>query len=137
MTTTYRPGGARIVAYGVAVIGTVVTTVIALALPDVVVWTPVQVFTLAMIGLGILAALHAIGRSYVRVDDDGVTVVNGYRHHRLAWSDISAIVMKPGAPWPTAVLKDADETHVILFAIQGSDGAVARRAAAELAKRVP
>ena len=135
--TTYRPGGARIVAYGVAAVLTVVVVAIGMALPDVVVWTPPQLFTLGLIGLGILAALHGIGRSFVRVDDDGLTVVNGYRRHRLKWSDVQAIVMKRGAPWPTAILAGTDERSVILFAIQGSDGEVARKAAADLAKRVP
>lgn len=135
-STTYRPGGARIVAYGMAVALIVVTTAIGAALPGNVVWTPPQLFTLAVIGLVILTVLHGIGRSFVRVDDDGMTVLNGYRRHELAWSDLRAIVMKPGAPWPTAILRDADESSIILFAIQGSDGAAARRAAAELAKRV-
>lgn len=135
--TTYRPGGARIVAYGVAVVMAVVTVAIAVALPDFVVWTPPQLVTLGVIGLLILAVLHGIGRSFVRVDEDGLTVLNGYRRHRLAWGDIQAIVMKRGAPWPTALLRGADERSVILFAIQGSDGASARQAAAALAKRVP
>ena len=148
--TTYRPVGARIVAYGVAVLGIVVTVAIAVALPEFVVWTPAQLVTLSAIGLGILVALHGIGRSFVRADDDGLTIVNGYRRHRLAWTEIEAIAMKRGAPWPTAILhsplRDAsvaaggapsdDERHVILFAIQGSDGEVARKAAADLAQRV-
>ena len=135
--TTYRPGGARIVAYGVAAVLAIVVIAIAVALPDFVVWTPPQLVTLGLIGLGILAALHGIGRSFVRVDDAGLTVVNGYRRHSLKWTDIQAIVMKRGAPWPTAILAGADERSVILFAIQGSDGGVARKAAADLAKRVP
>lgn len=134
--TTYRPGGARIVAYGVAVVLAVVVVAIGVALPDFVVWTPPQLVTLSAMGLGILAVLHGIGRSFVQVDDGGLTVVNGYRRHRLEWSDIQAIVMKRGAPWPTAILAGPDERSIILFAIQGSDGDVARKAAAELAKRV-
>jgi hypothetical protein len=135
--TTYRPGGARIVAYGVGVVMMVVTAAIGVAMPDFVVWTGPQLVTLGLIGLGILTVLHGIGRSFVRVSDEGLTILNGYRRHEVDWTDIQAIVMKRGAPWPTALLKGADEKQIILFAIQGSDGAVARRAAEDLAKRVP
>ena len=135
--TTYRPGGARIVAYGVAAVLTVVVVAIGAALPDSVVWTPPQLVTLGLIGLGILAALHGIGRSFVRVDDNGLTVLNGYRRHRLTWADVQAIVMKRGAPWPTVILAGADERSIILFAIQGSDGELARRAAAIDSARKP
>ena len=135
--TTYRPGGARIVAYGVAVVMVVVTAAIGIAMPDFVVWTGPQLVTLGLIGVGILAVLHGIGRSFVRVSDAGLTILNGYRRHELAWTDIQAIVMKRGAPWPTALLNGPDEKQIILFAIQGSDGAAARRAAEDLAKRVP
>jgi hypothetical protein len=134
--TTYRPGGARIVAYGVAVAIVVVTAAIAVALPDWVTMAPVEQVTLGLIGLGALAALHAIGRSYVRVEEEGLTVVNGFRRHQIAWTEIRAIAMKRGAPWPTLLMKGVDERQIILFAIQGSDGEVARRAAADLAKRV-
>jgi hypothetical protein len=134
---TYRPVGARIVAYGVGAALVVVTIAISVAMPDNVVFTAVQIGTLLLILFGVLAALHGIGRSYVRADEAGLDVRNGYRQHRIAWSDVRALVMKRGAPWPTVVLKGPEERHVILFAIQGSDGAAASRAVAELAKHLP
>jgi hypothetical protein len=133
---TYRPVGARIVAYGVAVALIAVTVSISLAMPDNVVFTGAQVATLLLILVGILAALHGIGRSYVRADEVGLDIRNGYRRHRIAWSEVRALVMKRGAPWPTVVLKGPDERHVILFAIQGSDGAAASRAVVELAQHL-
>jgi hypothetical protein len=135
--TTYRPIGARIVAYVVGVVIIVVSFVISAAMPKNVVFTGGQIMTLLLILLAILAALHGIGRSFVRVDDNGLDIRNGYRRHRIAWSEVRALVMKKGAPWPTVVLNGPDERHVILFAIQGSDGGAASRAVADLAKRLP
>jgi hypothetical protein len=133
---TYRPVGARVVAYGVGTALVVVTAAITMAMPENVVFTGTQIATLLMILVGILAGLHGIGRSFVRVDDAGLDIRNGYRRHRLAWTDVRALVMKRGAPWPTVVLKGPDERHVILFAIQGSDGDAASRAVAELARHL-
>lgn len=133
---TYRPVGARIVAYGVGLALVVVTVAIAMAMPDNVVFTGSQIATLGLILGGILAGLHGIGRSFVRVDDAGLDIRNGYRRHQIAWTEVRALVMKRGAPWPTLVLKGPEERHVILFAIQGSDGDAASRAVAELAQHL-
>lgn len=135
--TTYRPIGARVVSYGVAIVLIVVSAAIAIALPDNIVFTGSQIATLGLILLGILTALHGIGRSYVRADDVGLDILNGYRRHQVAWSEIRAIAMKRGAPWPSLILKGPDERHIILFAIQGSDGDAASRAVAELVRRLP
>jgi hypothetical protein len=134
---TYRPVGARVIAYAVSALMVTVTVVIVLAMPPNVVFTGVQLATLALILLAVLAAMHGIGRSYVRADDSGLVIRNGYRRHQLAWSEVRALVMKRGAPWPSVILKGPDERHIILFAIQGSDGGVASRAVAELAKHLP
>lgn len=131
---TFRPGGARVVAYGVGVIMLVITIVIGLALPDEIYFTPSQDATLWVIILAVLALLHGVGRSYVRADDDGVEVVNGYRRHRVAWSDIKGFAMNTGAPWPTLVTND--DERVMLFGIQGSDGAYAREAVSYLRSRL-
>jgi len=131
---TFRPGGARIVAYGVGVIMLVLTAVIGLALPDEIYFTPAEDVTLWAIIVVVLALLHGIGRSYVRADDDGVEVLNGYRRHRVAWSDIQGFALNSGAPWATLVTND--DERVMLFAIQGSDGAYAREAVTYLRSRV-
>jgi len=132
---TFRPGGARVVAYGVGVIMLVITVVIGLALPDDIYFTVAEDITLWLIIVAVLALLHGIGRSYVRADDDGVEVLNGYRRHRVPWSDVQGFAMGTGAPWPTLVTKD--DERVMLFAIQGSDGAYAREAVSYLRSRVP
>ncbi len=131
---TFRPGGSRIVAYGVAVIMVVLTAVIGVALPSYVVFTPFELATLAAILITVLALLHAVGRSFVRVGDDGLEVLNGYKRHHIAWSDITGFAMNDGAPWPTVVY--GDDERVILFAIQRSDGAYASDAMAYLRGRL-
>jgi hypothetical protein len=132
---TFRPGGARVVAYGVAVVMLVITVVIGVALPDDISFRPAETATLWAIILVVLAVLHGIGRSYVRADDDGVEVLNGYRRHHVPWSDIQGFAMNTGAPWPTLVTND--DERVMLFGIQGSDGAYARDAVAYLRGRLP
>jgi hypothetical protein len=130
---TFRPGGARIVAYVVAVLMLVFTAVIGFALPSSASFSWAENATLGAVILAVLALLHGIGRSYVRVDDTGVRVLNGYRTHVLPWSRIEGFAMNSGAPWPTMVT--TDDERIILFAIQGSDGPYAREALAYLRGR--
>jgi hypothetical protein len=132
--TTYRPVGARVVAYGACVAVIAVTIVIGVALPAEITFTPFELVTLAFTLLTILAILHGIGRSYVRVDDDGIEVLNGYRRRRIPWGVMRGISMNRGAPWPTLVLHD--DERVLLFAIQGSDGHAASEAVQDLVRRI-
>ena len=131
---TFRPGGSRIVAYGVGVLMIVLTAIIGVALPSYVVFTPFELATLASILIVVLVLLHAVGRSVVRVSDDTIEVVNGYRTHTVAWSEVTGFAMNQGAPWPTMVY--GDDERIILFAIQRSDGAYASDAMAYLRGRV-
>ena len=132
--TTYRPVGARVVAYGACAAVIAVTIVIGVALPAEITFTPFELVTLAFTLLTILAILHGIGRSYVRVDDDGLEVLNGYRRRRIPWGVMRGISMNRGAPWPTLVLHD--DERVMLFAIQGSDGDAASEAVQDLVRRI-
>ncbi|MEJ7635658.1 PH domain-containing protein [Aeromicrobium sp.] len=131
---TFRPGGTRVVAYAVAVILLVLTFVIGLSLPDEISFTPAETVTLWIIILAVLTLLHGIGRSFVRADDAGVEVLNGYRRHHIPWSSIKGFAMNTGAPWPTLVTND--DERVILFGIQGSDGGYAREAVTYLRGRL-
>lgn len=134
-TRTFRPQGARVVAYVVAVIMLVLTGVIAFALPDEIYFTTAETITLWIIILAMLALLHGVGRSRVVVGDEGVEVVNGYRRHDVSWHEVEGFAMNDGAPWPTMVT--TDDERVMLFAIQGSDGgAYCREALAYLRGRV-
>lgn len=133
--TTYRPGGTRIVAYAVTVVIPVVAYAIGSALPDNIVFRPEQIGTLVLIYLAIVVAMHGIGRSYVRVSEEGLEIRNGYREHVVAWPQIRGISMRPGAPWPTLVHDDDERT--ILFALQGTDGQRTQKAVDELVRRIP
>jgi len=131
---TWRPGGTRVVAYAVAVVLVVLIVVIGLALPDDIVFHLSERITLGLILGATLLGLHGVGRSRVTADRDGVHVLNGYRAHDVAWSDIKGFSMNTGAPWPTLVTQEDD--RLMLFGIQGSDGPAARAAVEELARRL-
>lgn len=132
---TFRPGGARIVAYAVAVIMLVLTVVIGLALPESASFTIEETITLWIIIVAVLVLLHGIGRSKIVAGDEGLDVINGYRSRHIPWTDIEGFAMNTGAPWPTMVTKD--DERVMLFAIQASDGAYARQAVDYLRGRMP
>lgn len=133
--TTYRPGGTRIVAYGVTVVILVVATAIGMALPENIVFTGMQVGTLVIIYLAVVVGMHGIGRSFVRTSDAGLTIRNGYSDHTIAWSDIRGISMPAGAPWPTLI--HGDDERTMLFALQRTDGSRTVKAVDELVKRIP
>jgi hypothetical protein len=126
--------GARVVAYGGCVALIAVTIVVGIALPPEIVFTPFELVTLAVTLFIMLAILHGIGRSYVRVHDDGLEILNGYRRRRIPWGVMRGISMNRGAPWPTLVLHD--DERVMLFAIQGSDGDAASAAVQDLVRRI-
>jgi hypothetical protein len=131
---TFRPGGARVVAYAVAVIMLVLTGVIGFALPESASFTIAETITLWIIILAVLVLLHGIGRSRIVAGEEALEVVNGYKTHLVPWGDIEGFAMNTGAPWPTLVTKD--DERVMLFAIQGTDGAYARQAVEYLRGRL-
>jgi hypothetical protein len=93
-------------------------------------FTAFQKGTLVFFGLLILAVVHALIRSRVEARQDGLVVVNGYRRRELAWEQVVAVHLPPGAPWVTLDL--ADGTAVPAMGIQASDGGRAKAAAREL-----
>lgn len=133
-TKTFRPGGARVVAYVVGLILLVVTFVVGLSLPEEIGFSFSQFVTLWLIIFAVLWMLHGVGRSFVRATDEGVEVLNGYRRHQIAWTDVEGFAMNTGAPWPTLVT--TDDERIMLFGIQSSDGAVSRQAVEYLRGRL-
>lgn len=77
-----------------------------------------------------LALLNALARSRVVAREDGLTVVNGYRTRRFAWSEVGTVRFPQGAPWPHLDL--GDDERVSLLGIHASDGARAATAIREL-----
>lgn len=125
---TYRPIGARILAYVVAGCFLLVFGVITVALPAEVrdSITPAQLVTLGLFFGAGLAILHGIGRTRIRTDDAGLHILNGYRRHDLEWAEVISIELGRGSPW--AVADTTDGEVVKLMAIQQADGTRARAA---------
>ncbi|MGH3366111.1 MAG: PH domain-containing protein [Nocardioidaceae bacterium] len=128
----YRPLGARLM---VTVMGTLLVSVLAflwVILPASVRddFTTSQRITLLAVFVVMLAFLYGIGRSAIRADDVGVRIVNVFKVRRLEWAQVVKVRLQPGDPW--AVLDVDDGSVVKAMAIQGADGARARRAAREL-----
>lgn len=131
---TYRPKGPRIVAYGIVVLLVVLTVLLSTALPEYAVFTFSQKATIGVLLAFVIAVMHGVGRSFVRLGTESVVVRNGYRTHTIAWTDVAGILAPGGAPWPTLVTRD--DERVMLFAIQRSDGTVAEQAVAQLRGRL-
>jgi hypothetical protein len=127
-----RPLGVRAmsVVLAVVLVGTVVAVWYAMP-PDVR-----EQFTLFQKGTVIAMMLvafvigHALSRCRVDADEDGLTVVNGYRSHHIEWNQVVSVTLRPGNPW--ALLDLSDGTTRAAMGIQGSDGNRARRQVRQL-----
>lgn len=129
---TWRPRGVRRAGFVLSAMVVIVAGWVWIAWgPEVrTQFTFSQRLTLLLLGGTAFAALYALMRSRVTAATTGVTVVNGYRRHEYAWSQLVGIVLPNGAPWASLDLSDG--TSVGTLGIQGSDGAHARRAVADL-----
>lgn len=129
---TWRPFGVRMAgtALGAALLLFCVVAWFALP-PDIrAEFSVFQRLTLVVMGLLAFAVWFALVRSRLVATEQGLVVVNGYRRRELDWAQVVAIHLPRGAPW--AVLDLADGNTCATLAIQGSDGAHARRALAEV-----
>lgn len=119
---SWRPVGVRVAAIFFGVTLAVVCIFAWLGLDQAVKdkFTFLQFATMALMGLGILAGGHSLGRARVTASVDGLVVVNGYRTHHLAWESITKISLPSGAPWARVTLTDG--TQVSLTALQTADG---------------
>jgi hypothetical protein len=133
---TYRPLGPRIVAI-VLVAGLAVVCAMAwIGFDDATraKFTMFQKLTMAFFALAILVCVHALTRSRVTASADKLVVVNGYRRRELAWAQVIAVRMPPGAPWVSLDLADGSE--ISAMGIQGSDGGRAKAAVRDLRRLV-
>jgi hypothetical protein len=128
----FQPFGVRLAVVVVGVLFLVTLAAVWIALPDEVQYgfTLTQWLTLLAMVVGVLAIGHALLRCRVDADEHGITLVNGYRTHRMDWSEVVAVSLRPGNPW--AVLDLADGTARSALGIQGSDGARAERQTRQL-----
>jgi|1186.fasta_scaffold09741_4 hypothetical protein len=128
----FRPIGVMFAAAGFGVMLLVTLVAVWLTLPQDArdSFTPLQRITVVIMLAAAVVVGHAMARCRVDADDDGLTVVNGYRTHRLEWGQVVEVSLRPGNPW--AVLDLSDGTTCSAMGIQGSDGARARRQARQL-----
>lgn len=129
---TWRPHGVRVAAsvLGAMLLALVVVVWIAWGADTRAAFSWGQRATLVGLGLLGLAAWHALVRTRVSADRQGLTVVNGYRRREFEWSQVVAVNLRRGAPW--AGLDLSDGTSISMVGIQGSDGQRAVRAVREL-----
>lgn len=129
---TWRPRLARLVGWTMVALLWVVTIGVYLLLPrrvqDAFTW-PQRITGLVFLLLA-AAVMHVVTRGKVVADRDGLTVVNMVRTRRLEWAEVLGVRLAPGDPW--VMLDLSDGTTLPATGIQASDGARARRQAAEL-----
>lgn len=118
----FRPIGVRVAAVMFGLVLVVTVTVVWLELSPAARdgFTVLQRITVVGMVLGVLAIGHALARCRVDADAEGLTLVNGYRSHRLAWQQVVAVALRPGSPW--ALIDLSDGTTRSAMGIQGSDG---------------
>jgi hypothetical protein len=128
----FRPLGVRLAAVVVGTLFLVTLGGVWIALPDEVQYGFSFAQWLTFLGMVVVVLVigHALARCRVDADDAGLTLVNGYRTHRLDWSQVVAVTLRPGNPW--AVLDLTDGTARSALGIQGSDGARAVRQTRQL-----
>ncbi|MDX6743114.1 PH domain-containing protein [Actinocorallia sp. A-T 12471] len=127
-STTWRPRKTRITAYALA--GLIMATMIWLAVVISDTFQLADRIGIVLFGVFVAVLLALLARVKVVADGTGLTVVNPLRTHRYAWAEIVGVGLGEGAPWPYLDL--ADGTTKGLVGIQGSEGASARVAVAEL-----
>lgn len=133
---TWRPLGVRlaVVFFGVLLAVVFVMAWVGFSPETRATYTPFQIVTLGLLVVGGAGVGYGVARARVVASETGVVVVNGFRRHEVPWGDVDSVRLPAGAPW--ARMRLVDGRQVSLTAIQGSDGARARRAAAELAALV-
>jgi len=123
-TVTARPYRARIICWIVAPIVLVVFLLITTGLHGKTGDGPgtfQRGDSIAMIGLGVLAALGVLlfTRPRAVADRDGIKVRNVFGSYEVSWDIVRAVTFGRGAPWLTLDLYDDDVLTVM--AVQAAD----------------
>lgn len=93
-------------------------------------WTVLQKGTVISIGLAFAFVGWVLSRSRATAESERLVIVNGLKRRELAWEQVVAVHLPPGAPWATLDLSDG--TTVAVMGVQGSDGSRARTAVRQL-----
>lgn len=133
MTRAYYPRATTLTAIGLSVVLLVAAWLGWRALPPDIqeLFSGVQLGTLVLFIVVMLAMMLGLGLSNVRIDDAGLQVRNGLRRHRIEWQRIEGFRFTAHDPW-AYVLLDDDPGSRALIAVQRVDGARARGFVAEL-----
>ena len=132
----FRPRRARIVVYVLAAAMLATLVWIAFALPSGGEHRWGSESRAALIGMAILfcVPLHRLAAIRVVTDEEGVTVVNVVRRHRLEWAQIVGVRLSQDDPWLVLDLDDGQALQAM--GVARSEGAAAQRAAREFARLV-
>ncbi|WEH42870.1 PH domain-containing protein [Streptomyces sp. NBC_01218] len=103
LPVTFRPGLTRLVLLAIALALFAVITVVALMLESLGPGDRVTFVVFAALFSGVLVLL---ARPRITADEEGVTVVNLTRTHRLAWEQILQVNLRVGDPWLFLGLSD-------------------------------
>lgn len=128
----YRPLRGRVLAYAFALLLVATVAGVGVALPPEVraAFDPVQTVSMVLMLALVVGVLHLVAHPRVDADEDGITVVNVVRRHRLAWGEVVDVVLRTGDPWAFLELSDGELLPVM--ALQVADGQRGRRHAAQL-----
>jgi Bacterial PH domain len=133
---TWRPRRARIVALTIAAVVMGALLTVAILLPSGGGRPFGLLDRIGIVAVGAAAAGFLVRQALVRLtaDEQGLQVVNLFRKHRLAWSDVVAVSLRTGDPW--LQLELADGEMLAAMGIQASDGPAAVASAREVAALV-
>lgn len=129
---TFRPRLGRVVPWALGAVLLTAAVVLAAVLPAS--WTAADRVLMVATGLLMGEFLRRVGDVRVRADEDGLLVANILAKRRLAWAEVVSLRLVEGDPW--LVFDLSDGSTLPAMGVQGSEGAYARRQAADLASLV-
>ena len=127
---TFRSWGVSIIAWASVAILVTLLVVIGRAVPESMKFSTSGTVTMWLLIVAWAVFAYGISRSKVTADAEKIQIVNGFRKHELAWSEVAGISLNSGGPWPILVTKD--DRRIMLFGVQASEGESSRRALAWL-----
>lgn len=96
-----------------------------------VLFTPIQVATLALFVVVMIALMLAVGLSVVVITDAGLVIRNGLRTHVVGWEHVTGVRFGPDDSWAFVDLEGEPDSRPLL-AVQRADGDRAEAAVGEL-----
>ena len=96
-------------------------------------FTTSELITLLLVLIAIVGIIMSVAMSVVRADQEGLTIRNALRTHRIGWQQVRNLVYRNGDPWPTLLINNPDDPDkIMLIGIQRTDHERADQAVAGL-----